>query len=115
GGEGHQGRSRPRHPPPRRQACRDAAQVRLRGEAHRGVAMSDHWVIWSEEHGCWWMPGSMGYTRSLREAGRSSEKQAKLIEGHANKYLPDDRPNNEVAMPDPWPMTEHEEQQRHLR
>ena len=64
--------------------------------------MSD-WVIWSEEHGGWWLPGSTGYTRSLQDAGRYSEGQAKLIEDTANRFLPEGR-INEVAMPDPWPL-----------
>lgn len=61
------------------------------------------WVIWSEEHGGWWMPGAMGYTRSLREAGRYTEERAKEIEDHANCWLPKGSFRNEVAMPDPWP------------
>lgn len=66
--------------------------------------MSADWVIWSEEHGAWWMAASMGYTPSLRDAGRYSESQAKLIEDRANRYLPAGR-INEVAMPDPWPKS----------
>ena len=59
------------------------------------------WVVWGEEHGGRWRPGSMGYTPYLREAGRYSEEQAKLIEAKANRYLPGGR-INEIAMPDPW-------------
>jgi hypothetical protein len=61
-----------------------------------------NWVVWSEEHGGWWMPSGIGYTPSLREAGRFSERRARLIEDNANRYLPDGV-INEVAMPDPWP------------
>lgn len=64
--------------------------------------MSDSWVVWSEEHGGWWMPDALGYTRYLRDAGRYSEEQAKLIEHTANRYLPAGV-INEIAMPDPMP------------
>lgn len=63
--------------------------------------MNDEWVIWSEQHGGWWLPGSMGYAPSLRAAGRYSESQAKLIEDTANRFLPEGV-IAEVAMPDPW-------------
>ena len=64
--------------------------------------MSKNWVIWSEEHGGWWMHGALGYTPSLRDAGRFTEERARLIEDTANRYLPDGQ-INEIAMPDPWP------------
>jgi hypothetical protein len=62
----------------------------------------DKWVVWSEEHGGWWMPGSLGYTQSLRLAGRYTEERAKLIEDTANRFLPKGV-INEFAMPDPMP------------
>jgi hypothetical protein len=61
----------------------------------------ENWVIWSEEHGGWWMAGAMGYTPSLFNAGRFTEGRARLIEDTANRYLPGGI-INEVAMPDPW-------------
>jgi hypothetical protein len=64
--------------------------------------MAADWVIWSEEHGGWWLPGAMGYAPSLRAAGRYTEDSAKLIEDTANRFLPEGL-INEVAMPDPWP------------
>ena len=70
----------------------------------QGRGVSD-WVIWSEEHGGWWMHGSMGYTPSLREAGRFTEERARLIEDTANRFLPSGV-INEVATPDPWPKPE---------
>lgn len=73
--------------------------------------MTGAWVIWSEEHGGWWMAGSLGYTQSLRRAGRYTEKQAKLIENTANRYLPEGRVN-EVAMPDPWKGRQADERDR---
>ena len=63
--------------------------------------MPGWWVIWSEEHGAWWLHGSLGYTNSLRKVGRYTEARAKLIEDEANRWLPPG-PAHEVAMPDPW-------------
>jgi hypothetical protein len=51
-------------------------------------------LVWSEEHGAWWKPGSSGYTRSVLEAGRYSFKEAIQIVGDANR----DGKVNEVAM-----------------
>jgi hypothetical protein len=61
-----------------------------------------NWVIWSEEHGAWWAPGSHGYTTSLRQAGRYSRERAEEIVENANRYLREGA-RNEVALPDPWP------------
>ena len=62
------------------------------------------WIIWSEEHGAWWRPGEMGYTRSIREAGRYKRDHAERIVARANAYL-DQRLGlkhfNEMAIPDP--------------
>ena len=42
--------------------------------------MADKWLIWSEEHGAWWMPNAYGYTRSLADAGHYSlELQLKSV------------------------------------
>jgi hypothetical protein len=57
-------------------------------------------LVWSEEHGAWWRPGRMGYTRSIREAGRYSLEDAADICERANRYLPDGQ-INEVAVFDP--------------
>ena len=34
------------------------------------------WLIWSNEHGSWWMPAHRGYTIRYSEAGRYSFKEA---------------------------------------
>ena len=62
--------------------------------AHEGV-----WLVWSEEHGAWWGAGKAGYTRSIVEAGRYSEAEAKGIEENANRHRKGGF--NEVALPDP--------------
>lgn len=36
----------------------------------------ERYVIWSNEHAAYWGPGSCGYTRSLKEAGRYSRQHA---------------------------------------
>jgi hypothetical protein len=56
-------------------------------------------LIWSEEHGAWWKPGRIGYTRSIREAGRYSFDEAAEIVDTANRYLKSGF--NEIAMIDP--------------
>jgi hypothetical protein len=44
------------------------------------------WLIWSDEHGAWWMPNASGYTRKLSDAGRYSLEQATKICITANRY-----------------------------
>jgi hypothetical protein len=71
----------------------------------------DLWVIWSEEHGAWWRPGSGGYTRSLRLAGRYTEEAARHIEARANfPTLPPEF--HEIAMPDPMPAFDQQHRTR---
>jgi|SRR5215469_2684417 len=43
------------------------------------------WLIWSQEHGAWWMPDSSGYTRDFDKAGRYSLKEATEICANANR------------------------------
>jgi len=38
-----------------------------------------NWLIYSNEHGAWWKPDSRGYTRSIDEAGRYTEEEARDI------------------------------------
>jgi hypothetical protein len=45
---------------------------------------ADLFVIWSEEHGAWWAPNELGYTRELAHAGRYSERRAKELVAAAN-------------------------------
>jgi hypothetical protein len=68
----------------------------------------DYWVIWSEEHGAWWMPGRAGYVTSLERAGRYTEAEAIAIEMKANRYVGAGK-YYEIAMPDPraaWRLRE---------
>ena len=60
------------------------------------------WLIWSEEHGAWWMPDRRGYTRILRKAGRYSLEQARELVEAANEFV--DPPRfHEIALEDPVP------------
>jgi len=63
------------------------------------LAAEGVWLVWSEEHGAWWGAGKTGYTRSIVDAGRYSEAEAKGIEDNANRHLR--QGFNEVALPDP--------------
>jgi hypothetical protein len=45
-------------------------------------------VIWSFEHGAWWMSGGQGYTPYLTRAGRYSRAEAEAIVANANRYRP---------------------------
>jgi len=61
------------------------------------------YLIWSEEHHAWWSRNKNGYTRSIFEAGRFTQKEACEIVKAGNQYLDPtcDPPLNEIAIPDP--------------
>lgn len=59
-------------------------------------------LVWSEEHGAWWRPGHMGYTQSIREAGRYSLQEAADICAKANRYVADGF--HEIAVFDPMQL-----------
>ena len=61
--------------------------------------MTTLYLIWSEEHGAWWVPGG-GYTVSLRAAGRYSKNDADRIVFDANVFLKAGE-WHEIAIPDP--------------
>ena len=56
-------------------------------------------LIWSIEHGAWWRPGGMGYTRRLDEAGRYSSTEAEAIVRRANGPHLKPGEANECAIP----------------
>lgn len=53
------------------------------------MSLEYQFFIWSEEHGAWWMPEKMGYTRSVAQAGRYSQAEAEAILREANEHLPE--------------------------
>jgi len=65
--------------------------------------MAQQFVVWSEEHGAWWGRDehNLNYTRSLVKARRYSQVEAYRIADDANRFLHDDEPLKEVALPDP--------------
>lgn len=42
-------------------------------------------LVWSNEHGAWWAPGSRGYTLDYRAAGRYSHRSAEDIVERASR------------------------------
>jgi hypothetical protein len=43
------------------------------------MAEAEPYVIWSNEHRCWWAAGERGYRRSLADAGRYGRDHALKI------------------------------------
>jgi hypothetical protein len=67
--------------------------------------MSDKYLIWNFERGQWWKPGEMGYTPSMRLAGRYSFMEADTICRQANSWIGLTAPPEEAMVPvmDHWP------------
>lgn len=42
------------------------------------------WLVWSIEHGMWWLPNWRGYTENRAEAGRYTYEEALKIVKQAN-------------------------------
>lgn len=55
-----------------------------------------HWLVWSNEHGAFWRPDSMGYTSDIKQAGRYTQGQARRC-CDSGKLDPDGKPE-EVMM-----------------
>jgi hypothetical protein len=56
------------------------------------------WLIWSIEHGAWWAPNSLGYTKSRKNAGLYSWDDALAIVRGANTGLNDQTPPHEAMI-----------------
>ena len=57
--------------------------------------MSDKYLIWSNEHRCWWNPNRSGYTREVDRAGRYDRTEAIAISrgrGWPSVGVPDEVP-----------------------
>jgi hypothetical protein len=65
------------------------------------MSTEERYVIWSEEHGAWWAPNRLGYTRQLSQAGRYSKAEADEIVTDANRALDPSFQFAELAFPDP--------------
>lgn len=55
-------------------------------------------LVWSNEHGSWWRPGHMGYTRIIAQAGRYSRIEAECICHYANHCLKPDEVNEVMVL-----------------
>lgn len=58
----------------------------------------DVYLIWSNEHGAWWGPNTVGYCRRIEHAGRYTQQQALHI---CTKAMPGRRgadPLNEIPV-----------------
>jgi hypothetical protein len=61
--------------------------------------MNKEWfLIWSNEHRAWWMPGSRGYTTLADRAGRYTREQALSICNGANYGWDEDTLPNELPI-----------------
>lgn len=61
--------------------------------------MSDLYLVWSNEHRCWWSPNRQGYTHKVEEAGRYDRAEAIKISrgrGWPSTRIPDEVPVREV-------------------
>lgn len=76
---------------------------------HRITAMQSGWqpiesapnyLIWSNEHRCWWATDRMGYTLSVERAGRYSRAEAIRIAGTARGGWETGRNPDEIAIPE---------------
>lgn len=43
------------------------------------MAETSDYLVWSNEHGCWWGPNRAGYSRALKDAGVYSRDEALRI------------------------------------
>jgi hypothetical protein len=60
--------------------------------------MSEPYLIWSNEHGAWWGPNTVGYVRRIEHAGRYSHEQALHICTNAMPGRRGDEPLAEIPV-----------------
>lgn len=63
-------------------------------------ATEKKFLIWSVEHGAWWRPDHLGYTRNRPDAGRYSLAEASYICAKANQFVPGVNPPHECMVPE---------------
>lgn len=59
---------------------------------------ADLYLIWSDEHRAWWRPGSRGYTRHVKTAGRYSRDAAMKLCRDAQAGLDPNDPAPELPV-----------------
>ena len=61
--------------------------------------MSDgKYLVWSNEHRCWWRPNSAGYTLHVKSAGRYSREEALSIARGSRRGWVEGRAPDEMAI-----------------
>lgn len=61
--------------------------------------MSDEkYLVWSNEHRCWWRPNSAGYTLHVKSAGRYSRDEALAIARGSRRGWVEGRAPDEMAI-----------------
>lgn len=61
--------------------------------------MSDgSYLVWSNQHRCWWRPDSKGYTLHVQSAGRYSRAEAIAIARGARNGWAEGRAPDEIAV-----------------
>ena len=78
-------------------AC-DPKQGEIGRECTKTVITS--YLVWSNEHNCWWRPGAQGYTNHIADAGRYSRDEAIKICRGANYMFPKYGLPQEIMMPE---------------
>ncbi len=56
------------------------------------------YLIWSNQHGRWWGPNSLGYTTIISEAGRYARRSAEVICANANIAIAEGAEPDEVMV-----------------
>lgn len=79
--------------------CGAAADRILAALSQPVLGEGEDYVIWSNEHRCWWGPNSCGYAVELRSAGRYSRQEALDIAKGARNGWTDDGNPDEIAVP----------------
>ncbi len=64
------------------------------------IAEAPQYLIWSNEHRCWWAPNQRGYTQSIDRAGRYTRDEAIGIAGTARGGWEVASNPSEIAIPE---------------
>jgi hypothetical protein len=77
--------------------------------SHPACTKASHYLIWSNEHRCWWGPNQRGYTQSIDRAGRYTREEAIGIAGTARGGWEVGSNPSEIAIPeaDAVPQASH--------
>ncbi len=65
------------------------------------LVVAPQYLIWSNDHQCWWAPRRCGYTENIERAGRYSRAEALGIAGTARGGWRVGKNPDEIAIPEP--------------